>query len=77
MAGDFGPMVERLQFIRDAESDHHTMAAVCARYGISRQRRLCALRSLEVWRRPRGHAFNRDVAVHARFRSSRASRRRR
>lgn len=32
-----GPMDERLQFIRDAQSDHHTMAALCARYGISRR----------------------------------------
>ena len=31
------PMEERLQFIRDAASDHFTMAALCARYGVSRR----------------------------------------
>ena len=31
------PMEERLQFVRDAMSDHFTMAALCARYGVSRR----------------------------------------
>lgn len=30
-------MDERLQFILDAQSDHFTMAALCARYGVSRR----------------------------------------
>ena len=30
-------MDERLQFIQDAQSDHFTMAELCARYGISRR----------------------------------------
>jgi len=30
-------MDERLQFILDAQSDNFTMAALCARYGVSRR----------------------------------------
>ena len=31
------PMDERLQFVTDAQSDRFTMAALCARYGVSRR----------------------------------------
>jgi hypothetical protein len=31
------PVDERLQFILDAQSDHFTMAELCARYGVSRR----------------------------------------
>ena len=31
------PMIERLQFVQDAQSDRFTMAALCARHGVSRK----------------------------------------
>ena len=32
-----GPMDERWQFVRDAQSDRFTMSELCARYGVSRR----------------------------------------
>src|SRR3954471_20790254 len=31
------PMDERLQFVRDAQSDRFSMSELCARYGVSRR----------------------------------------
>ena len=31
------PMIERLKFVQDAQSDRFTMAALCARHGVSRK----------------------------------------
>jgi len=31
------PMIERLKFVQDAQSDRFTMAELCARHGVSRK----------------------------------------